>query len=87
VSAISDVKNGGVIAEFTRDGYKIGQKTYMREKEGRYCGNWYFSLSVVPGVYHVDVVVTDQEGRVMALEDAATFVILNFEHTLYSLAG
>jgi len=76
VSAISDVKNGGVIAVFTRDGYKIGQ-TYMTEKEGRYCGNWYFGLSAVPGVYHVDVVVTDQEDRVMALEDATTFVILD----------
>jgi hypothetical protein len=76
VSTISGVKNGGVIAKFTRAGYKIGQ-TYMTEKEGRYCGNWYFGLSAVPGVYHVDVVVTDQEDRVMALEDAATFVILD----------
>jgi parallel beta-helix repeat protein len=76
VSAISDVKNGGVIAVFTRDGYKIGH-TYMTEKEGKYCGNWYLGLSAVPGVYHVDVVVTYQEDRVMALEDAATFVIIN----------
>ncbi len=76
VSAISGVKNGGVIATFTRGGYKIGQ-TYMTEKEGRYCGNWYFGLSAVPGVYHVAVVITDQEGRVMTLEDAATFVILD----------
>jgi len=76
VSTISGVKNGGVIAKFTCGGYKIGQ-TYMTEKEGRYCGNWYFGLSAVPGVYHVDVVVTDQEDREMALEDAATFVILD----------
>nr|CBH37026.1 hypothetical protein, secreted [uncultured archaeon]CBH37660.1 conserved hypothetical secreted protein [uncultured archaeon] len=76
VSTISGVKNGGVIATFTRGGYKIGQ-TYMAEKEGRYCGNWYFGLSAVPGVYHVDVIAADRDGREMALEDAATFVILD----------
>jgi len=37
----------------------------MIEKDGRYCGRWYLTLSEVPGVYHVDVVVTDREGRVM----------------------
>jgi hypothetical protein len=48
----------------------------MTEKEGRYCGNWYFGLSA-PGVYHVDVIAADRDGREMALEDAATFVILD----------
>jgi serine protease AprX len=75
VSAISGVDNGGVIAKFMRGGYKVKQ-IYMTEKEGIYCGNWYLSSSAVPGVYHVDVAVTDREGRVMESEDAATFEII-----------
>ena len=78
VSAISGVKNGGVIATFTRGGYKIGQTfCHMTEKEGRYCGNWYFGLSAVPGVYHVDVIATPRYGHSVTLEDATTFVILD----------
>jgi hypothetical protein len=83
VSAISGVKDGGVIAEFTRDGSVVEQiRLHDHNKDGRYCHYHYF---IEPGIYHVDVIATDRDGREMALEDAATFVIL--ERTLSSLAG
>jgi len=43
------------------------------------------TIYVHAGTYHVDVVVTDRDGREMRLEDATTFVILKRTH--YSLAG
>ncbi|MGB7001281.1 MAG: NosD domain-containing protein [Halobacteriota archaeon] len=83
VSAISGVKDGGVIAKFTRDGSVVEQiRLHDHNKDGRYCNYRYFTE---PGIYHVDVIATDRDGRVMALEDAATFVIL--KRTLSSLAG
>jgi parallel beta-helix repeat protein len=75
VSAISGVKDGGVIAEFTRDGSVVEQiRLHDHNKDGRYCNYLYFTE---PGVYHVDVIAADHDGREMALEDAATFVILD----------
>jgi hypothetical protein len=74
VSAISGVDDGGVNAKFTRDGSVVEIRLHDHNKDGRYCNYRYFTE---PGIYHVDVVVTDQEDRVMALEDAATFVILD----------
>ncbi|NQE52595.1 Cell surface glycoprotein [ANME-1 cluster archaeon GoMg3.2] len=75
VSAISGVDNGGVIAEFTRDGSVVEQIRLLDpNKDGRYCRDHYF---IEQGVYHVDVIARDPDGHVMALEDAATFVILD----------
>ncbi len=75
VSAISGVEYGGVIAEFTRDGSVVEQiRLHDHNKDGRYCNYRYFTE---PGIYHVDVIAKDRDGRVMALEDAATFVILD----------
>ena len=75
VSAISGVKNGGVIAKFTRDGSVVKEiRLHDHNKDGRYCHYRYFTE---PGIYHVDVIAADRDGRVMALEDAATFVILD----------
>jgi len=75
VSAISGVKDGGVIAEFTRDGAVVAQiRLHDHNKDGRYCHYRYF---IEPGIYHVDVIAADSNGRVMALEDAATFEILD----------
>jgi parallel beta-helix repeat protein len=83
VSAISGVDNGGVIAEFTRDGSVVEQiRLHDHNKDGRYCNYRYFTE---PGVYHVDVIAADRDGHVMALEDAATFVII--ERKSSSLAG
>jgi hypothetical protein len=83
VSAISGVKDGGVIAEFTRDGSVVEQIRLLdHNKDGRYCRNHYFTEL---GVYHVDVIAADRDGREMRLEDAATFVII--ERTLSSLTG
>lgn len=84
VSAISGVGNGGVVAEFTRDGLVFEQiRLHDPNKDGRYCcRNHYFTE---PGVYHVDVIAADHYGREMALEDVVTFVILKRTH--YSLAG
>ncbi|NAS88135.1 hypothetical protein C4E24_00090 [ANME-1 cluster archaeon AG-394-G21] len=75
VSAISGVDNGGVIAKFTRDGSVVKQiRLHDHNKDGRYC-NYHYSSEY--GVYHVDVIAADRDGRVMALEDAATFVIID----------
>ena len=75
VSAISGVKDGGVIAEFTRDGAVVEQiRLHDHNKDGRYCNYGYFTEF---GVYHVDVIAADRDGRVMPLEDAATFVIID----------
>ena len=75
VSAISGVKDGGVSATFTRDGYKIGQiRLHDHNKDGRYCNYLYFTE---PGIYHVDVVAADRAGHDRTLEDATTFVILD----------
>lgn len=69
------MKDGGVIAEFTRDGSVVKQiRLHDHNKDGRYCWNHYFIES---GVYHVDVIAADRDGRVMELEDAATFVIID----------
>jgi hypothetical protein len=74
VSAISGVKDGGVIAEFTRDGSVVEQiRLHDQNKDGRYCHYRYFTE---PGIYHVDVVVTDREGRALELKDTPTFVII-----------
>jgi parallel beta-helix repeat protein len=83
VSAISGVKNGGVIAKFTRGGSMVEQIRLLDpNKDGRYCRNHYF---IEPGVYHVDVIAADRDGREMRLENAETFVII--ERRLSSLAG
>jgi hypothetical protein len=75
VSAISGVNDGGVIAEFTRDGSVVKQIRLLdSNKDGRYCRTHYFTEY---GVYHVDVIARDRDGREMRLEDAATFVILD----------
>jgi parallel beta-helix repeat protein len=75
VSAISGVEDGGVIAKFTRDGSMVEQIRLLDpNKDGRYCRTHYF---IEPGVYHVDVIAADRDGREMALEDIATFVILD----------
>jgi parallel beta-helix repeat protein len=75
VSAISGVKDGGVIAIFTRDGAVVEQIRLLdHNKDGRYCHYRYFTE---PGIYHVAVIATDCDGHVMPLEDAATFVILD----------
>jgi hypothetical protein len=75
VSAISGVNDGGVIAEFTQGGSVVEQIRLLDpNKDGRYCRNHYFTE---PGIYHVDVIVTDREGRTLELkDDAATFVII-----------
>jgi parallel beta-helix repeat protein len=74
VSAISGVKHGGVIAVFTRDGSVVEQIRLLDpNKDGRYCRDHYFTE---PGIYHVDVIAADHDGREMALEDVATFVII-----------
>jgi parallel beta-helix repeat protein len=69
VSAISGVKNGGVI-----DGSVVEQIRLLdHNKDGSYCRNHYFTEY---GVYHVDVIAADREGRALELkDDAATFVI------------
>jgi parallel beta-helix repeat protein len=75
VSAISGVEYGGVIAEFMRDGSVVKQIRLLDpNKDGRYCRTHYFTE---PGVYHVDVIAADRDGREMALENVATFVILD----------
>jgi hypothetical protein len=76
VSAISGVKDGGVIAEFTRDGAVVEQIRLLdHNKDGRYCRNHYF---IEPGIYHVDVIAKDRDKQhEMMLEDAATFVIID----------
>ncbi len=75
VFAISGVKDGGVIAEITRDGSVLKQiRLHDHNKDGRYCNYRYF---IEPGVYHVDVIAKDRAGHDMALEDATTIVILD----------
>jgi hypothetical protein len=49
-------------------------RLHDHNKDERYCRNYYF---IEPGVYHVDVIAADRDGREMALEDVATFVILD----------
>ena len=74
VSAISGVKDGGVIAEFTRDGSVVEQiRLHDHNKDGRYCNYHYF---IEYGIYHVDVIAADRAGHDMGLEDAETFVII-----------
>ena len=75
VSAISGVEDGGVIAEFTRDGSVVAQiRLHDHNKDGRYCNYLYFTKQ---GIYHVAVIAKDRDGHDMTLEDAATFVILD----------
>ena len=73
VSAISGVKDGGVIAEFTRDGARVEQiRLHDPDKDGRYCHYRYFT---VPGLYQIDVIAADRDGRMMELKNATIFVI------------